>query len=483
MPLRRHLRAGSLTLGSFLLVLSASCSEPDITETGLGVIPAGIIEESFQSSPDSRHVAFIARQNGRQVLYIDGRAGEEFDEIGRVLLADNGRWAHAAIRDRQAFVVRDRRTSGPYERVGAMYLSADGRVLAYPVLEADRRRLVINGREQEWYDDIGPVVGSKDGRLLAYTALLDSQWYVVVGPERHGPFASLGMPVVAEDGSRWACAVEVGDSWALLDNGRLRPERYQRIFLLLLDPDSPGEAMVVTRDDRFMLVRNGRAGPGFEQIEEPVFSPDLAHHAFAAFERDSWRFVADGVAGPGFDAPAGPPVISESGAWAGVGTLDDRAVLFVSGVERSRHDRARVWAISPDGNRVGWTAVEHGSWYAFAGDEQYGPFAGIGKFELSPDGRRSALVANIGRSWVMLLDGERIGPFEAVVASPKFFSPDGRRVAWAVRRGDKQVLYLDGVERGPEYDGIRQVVFDRPDRVSFLALRGDSLFTVTVRGH
>ncbi len=53
-------------------------------------------------------------------------------------------------------------------------------------------------------------------------------------------------------------------------------------------------------------------------------------------------------------------------------------------------------------------------------------------------------------------------------------------LAGAARAG-KKVLVIDGQESGPEYNGIKQVVFARNNRVNFIALRGDTLLAVSRR--
>jgi hypothetical protein len=110
---------------------------------------------------------------------------------------------------------------------------------------------------------------------------------------------------------------------------------------------------------------------------------------------------------------------------------------------------------------------------------RHGPFADVGGLQFSPDGRRSAFAASIGREWVLVVDGEQQGRYDAILAGD-WFSPDSRTVACAVGRRGKQVPVVDGVERGSEYDAIRRLAFAGPDRVNFIAARGDTLLAVTV---
>lgn len=464
------------------VLLGGGCPRTGPAERSLGTMPAGIVEETFQLSPDLRHAAYVVEQGDRQVLFVDGRPGAEFDRIGRVVLAAGGRWAHAAIRGGQGFVVRNGTESGPWERVGALFFTPDGGRLAFPAGEPGRLRLVVNGRPGETYDDIRSLAGSRDGRLLCFTAELDSQWYVVAGGRRFGPYPEVGAPLAAEDGSRWWCVVRDGESWALLDNGEPGPGRYQRIHRFDADPAGRHTLMQVRREGRFHVVHDGRESAGYDQVVPTsfAFTPDVAHYACVVQDGDSWRYLVDGaVQGPGFAAAPGPVKVGAGGRWVGAGAGAGQAVVLVNGEEAGRHDRARVLGLSADGGRAAWAAADGGAWYVVIDGVRHGPFADVGGLQFSPDGRRSAFAASIGREWVLVVDGEQQGRYDAILAGD-WFSPDSRTVACAVGRRGKQVPVVDGVERGSEYDAIRRLAFAGPDRVNFIAARGDTLLAVTV---
>lgn len=473
-------------------LLAGSCSQPEVTETSLGPITEKAAKAHIFTSPHSRHAAYYDWRPPRIVLVIDGRAGPEFERVHDVKLADNGRRAYSALRDGRYFVVHDRGEWGPYESISILLLaSADGRTVAFPSKDSAGSYLVVNGRAGERWDEVGSHVLSPDGRLLCYAAARDGQWFVVAGDSRHGPFAGAGAVVMNDDGSRWSCAVQVGDSWALLTDGRLGAGRYERVLFHRLNPDGPGEALIALEGGRVALVHDGRQGPGCDQIlpQSVKFSPDFRHHAYIARSGDRTLFVADGVEGPVFDAPAGSPVVADGGRWAGVGMVGNQAVVWRDGAELARHERALVFAFSVADGRLAWATGDSGQWFARVGDEwSDGPFHELrGNVKFSPDGRRFAFAANTGRDWVVVADGRRSASYDDFLDCPGlldpqgFFTPDGRHFAYAAQRNGRAVLVIDGKEVGPTYDRIREMVFEGNDRVNFLAVRSGILLAVSRR--
>ena len=105
-----------------------------------------VFDATITYSPDSRHLAYAVKKNGRASVVLDGKAGRPFDGIGAVVFSPGGaRVAYAAQRKLRWCVVADGIPGADYDWIAAA-----------PGFSPNERRLVyvaerftgIAGREQ-----------------------------------------------------------------------------------------------------------------------------------------------------------------------------------------------------------------------------------------------------------------------------------------------------------------------------------------------
>ncbi len=131
---------GAGALAVFLVACSRVVSAPEVTlvtrEVSLGKIHPGVIPESLAVSPDSKHVAYVARRGGKQLVVVDGVEGKEYDRIGQ----------------------------------GTLVFSPDSKRVAYGARRGDKQLVVVDGVEGKEYDGIGQgtLVFSPDSKRVAY---------------------------------------------------------------------------------------------------------------------------------------------------------------------------------------------------------------------------------------------------------------------------------------------------------------------------
>ena len=151
---------------------------------------------------------------------------------------------------------------------------------------------------------------------------------------------------------------------------------------------------------------------------------------------------------------------------------------------------------SPDSKRVAYLAGTSGKQILVvdgkegkAYDETWGVNGEHVVF--SPDGRRVAYVATSGGKRVaywkdsggkqfVVVDGKPGQAYDEIASV--VFSPDSQHVAYGAKVGDKWVVVINGKE-GQRYDNFlfyygRGTIFDSPNSLHYLAVKGDSVYLV-----
>ena len=261
-------------------------------------------------SPDSKHFAYVARKGDKWLVVVDGQQGPEFGGVGLsayggpVFSSDSRHLAYLGGRDKQCFVVLDGHVSPPYESVLVSRLSSlpvlfspDGTRNAYFAKAAGKWRVVVDGKAGDKTYDMVPeeLAFSADGRRLACDAEvrdLDGP----TGPERITGMDAQRPPAeffhcldlaFSPDGSRFAHVAGPGGARCVVVDGNTGPP-YQSIssWSLKFSPDSKrfayGAQILKPGYMKYVMVVDGKAGPGYDSMGEICFSPDSKHSAYRA---------------------------------------------------------------------------------------------------------------------------------------------------------------------------------------------------------
>jgi len=89
-------------------------------------------------------------------------------------------------------------------------------------------------------------------------------------------------------------------------------------------------------------------------------------------------------------------------------------------------------------------------------------------------------VSRVGNKQFVVVDGKEEKQYDGIMKSTPIFSPDSRRVVYAVKAGNKWFVVINGKE-GKQYNGLvrgGRIVFDSPDSLHYLALKGSSIYLV-----
>lgn len=426
----------------------------------------GGIRQQIFFSPDGRRVAYVAMRGEKYVVVVDGVEGPAMDEIeiaAPVFSPDGKRVAYAAKQGRAYVVVADGVAGKPYDYVTSLTFSPDGRRLMYEAKRGDKSFVVTNGAEAADPDRKGvPRFIPGSGREVN-TFERGGKFFVSVDGAEQGPYDDLGNNIeFSEDGRHVLYSAEAG-----------------------------GKAFVVL---------DGAAGKRYDQIEENSYklSPDGRRAAFVA--QDFGRFgdkefaVVDGREGRPYDAVRGLTFgpggrrVAYAGLTFGAGDVT-QGVAVIDGVEGERFDRVgEVFHFSPEGGRVAYFAERTGKKVLVADGRQFAHDE-IANVKFGP-GARLMFAGKRGTRQVVYVDGAGEKEYAAGAAEPAdarhydshddefAFSPDGRRYAYVANQGGREFVVVDGAE-GKQYDDIDDLQFTADGRhVVFAARRGGKSLVV-----
>jgi len=399
------------------------------------------ISESLTVSPDCRHVAYAAEMGDKAFVVLDGEKKKQYDAIGPRTLSfspDSNQMAYAANQGDKYFMIVDGDEGKKYDGIGGKgpIFSPDSKRVAYGAKEGDKYFVVVDGVEGKKYDGAGAPVFSPDSSRVAYGAIADSKYLVVLDEQEGKHYDGVSDPVFSPDSKRLAYVAKEGDTW-----------------FIVLDQEE---------------------GKKYDGLIAPTFSPDSKRLAYRAQVDSEWFVVVDGKEEKKYGGMPDAPII-----------FSPDSTRLAYGVSYGIEQASRIyWKGGKRWDVAKWTFPgfmvvdgKVGKLYAHIA------FASV---TFSPDSKRLAYGAQPPRSdkgWFLVVDGKEQRIYEDI--GPPAFSPDSKLVAYGAGLGDKQFVVLDGKE-GKRYDlvlaiGSGRVTFDSDDSLYYLAMSGNSIYSVHER--
>ena len=275
-------------------------------------------------SPDSRHFAYEAKIGGYWYVFVDGNKSEwavsfynkpvfnadsskvllvevtKDDGVFRQVVTDTG------FKQRKARLVKNPEYvySPDKQRIASVEKSGDTyRVIDFTFNDPDT---VHNG---PWFENVSNLSFSKNGSVLAYLAKKNGKSYLVMNdreeqiPEGMYPWA----PVIRPDLKGAGIVIDAAKKKSRYDitadafvyhafsNAKSTEGRYKECADLTYSSDGRSHAYVAIKNERFLIVVNGKEGPVYDRTITPQFSPDGKFLVYRA-RKDNKRFVvvADG---------------------------------------------------------------------------------------------------------------------------------------------------------------------------------------------
>lgn len=243
-------------------------------------------------SPDSQRIAYwFKRSTGAWTIVLDGqeRIQATADRQGGLVFSpDSTHLAAIARRGKNWQVILDDQAQSKHDAIGANSLtfSPDSSHLVYAVMDDKRWKIIQDGEEYGGYDAIldGSIKFSPDSSRLTYAIKSPSGWHVVLDNQYDRPFvrisaqsmrfspSSTRFAYVAQDQSGFANVIVDGHRWSVSHG----------IEDLAFSPDSASVVWIERHRYQSRLVVDGvRGSYGFSQLvpgASLVFdAPDKLH--------------------------------------------------------------------------------------------------------------------------------------------------------------------------------------------------------------
>ena len=339
-------------------------------------------------SCDGSRVAYVAKQNGKESLVVEGKRGPNFDILplhslvfspdGNTVayLGVNWNVIYVVIGEKRALVQTGGIKAGPLGGLlhetepldlWAPEFSPDGTKVAYPrtrelmlpglpgkmsiaivddksaeykSLEKGEDFTIVLGHSGPEFHEVASPVFSPDGKTVAYTADLHHKSFIVVGGNRGPEFDKVGVPVFSPDGKTVAYGATLHNKWFIVVGDNRGPE-FDKVGVPVFSPDGKTVAYEARLHKEYFIVVGDNRGPKFNAVGLPVFSPDGKTVAYSARltvlysarvkekmkETEKELIVVGDNRGPEFDH-VGVPVFSPEGKKVAYGATQGRELWW-----------------------------------------------------------------------------------------------------------------------------------------------------------
>lgn len=247
-------------------------------------------------SPDGKRLAFRATIGGRHVVVLDGVPGPPCDvALGPVFSSDGGRFAYRAKTGNDCYVVLDGKEGPRFEVVAGLTFATGGRRFAYVGGRAGKQMLVVDtgpkgqqaAKEYLPYDGLGDLAFSPDGRRLGITTQTANRWRAVIDGKEGPPYDGTGRIFFSPDSRRTAYLAGQGGRQFMVIDGVPGPPLDGVGSVFAFSPDGGRFAYAAVRDGQpILMVDHAPYAP----VGLFAFSPDGRHLAHAV-NRPGDKFV------------------------------------------------------------------------------------------------------------------------------------------------------------------------------------------------
>jgi len=400
----------------------------------------------FEVSSRGIHVATVATEGSRAVVYYDGTEGPMFDQIipqdgnhSVVFSPDSSRYAYCARSGNQYVVMVDGKElvrssetqSGLVNDSSCLlgFTSNSRHVFFFSLASVSNpstvtfRRFVFDGKSDP------PNNGDWDTREVAFSPDGDHYAYVWNDPRRQKPWLLVidgkpapyqaGAPVWTNDSKHLYTQRHVPSSneTELLFDGKPLARAFD--FKIHKAPVGDMVVMAITGGSNFhpfsFLVVNGKKVPGSETVERGMihdvfFSPDGKHYAAHCEDISSHHY------------------------------------LIVDGKRSQEYSSIDKVAFTPDSSTLVYMSFANSRSFIVVGQREFGSTIGsVLPPVISPVGNRVAGFLNINGRMNFLLDG-KITPLDGRSGADLTFTPDGAHYAYLLNGSGLDLhLTIDGV--------------------------------------
>ncbi len=441
---------------------SAAGEQVVLRQTLLGPMPDNQMEVSL--SADASRVAVLSSSGTRQVVYIDGNAGQPYSSVQQasppggndspqrsraamlMISPDKTRCAYVATKGpNDAMMVVNHKEGPVFERIATAAFGPQGHRLVYIGTKGGKSYIVIDGTISPPYQQVlaTEMLFSADGQHVGYAAQTAGAggtptWHAVIDGKEQPAFIQVEGLRLSKTGGHFAYIARTANAqeFCVVYDGNAGP-KFQLIQSLVLsddgthcayagcklsDPKAPGRVQWVAMID-------GQEGPAYQQIDTVVLSPDGKHRAYAASDK------------PGSGRPANYAVVD------GKKSLD---YTFCGSF---------TW--SPDSKHIAYVAMNNGKNVVVYDGQEQTAFDQVdhSSLQFTADSKRFGYVATDSTGAHAVIDGKVGQPRQAIEPRSLAFTPDGQHYCFRARTyADWFVIGDDAASPAPEQPVISELV-------------------------
>lgn len=219
----------------------------------------------FTFSLDSKHFAYIVRENDKEFVILDSQKNNEYDFVDHFTFSpDSKRFAYTAYKNHEHFIVLDNQEYKieNCDNIWGLTFSPDGEKFAYAVAVKGDDTAVLNGIKGKEYTRIESLAFSPDSKHFMYKVedkrFKDKGVFVVLDNQEKPEM--LDFPVFSLDGKHVAYTMEKNDKQlVILDDHKNKP--YEEVSSLTFSPDGKHFAYIAKdEDNEYFVVLDNKEG-------------------------------------------------------------------------------------------------------------------------------------------------------------------------------------------------------------------------------
>ncbi|MBI5847158.1 MAG: PD40 domain-containing protein [Nitrospirae bacterium] len=304
-------------------------------------------------SPDSRHIAYEGQIGSTWHMFIDDKKGPGVPVSFQDKATFSGDSSRLLAVENVAGGIALNVTDLSFNRLGARKVRGvpvavnpeKTRIAAVDIINNKQRVIEFSFsrpdivKEGPLYDGVDNLAFNNDGTALTYMAGKGTDFYIVLNGKEEllpkGQFAPL-LPVIRPDKKGVGLFIHGRDGaylhQAFYNDGTAK-NLYKEGADLTYSKDGSRHAYVAIKNERFLIVVNGKEGPVFDRVTLPKFSPDGKYLVYRARQKNK-RFVvvadADGTIlrqHPGYERVF-ETVFTPDGKSVGYGVKDGRKLIW-----------------------------------------------------------------------------------------------------------------------------------------------------------
>ncbi len=224
-------------------------------------------------------IGYLANYQGKLTAVIGHKPGPTFDRIRRLSFSPSQKaFSYIGTTDDLDQLVVNHQIVASFDRIHALLWSADGAAYAAIVQKGRRKRVMVDGADQQPYDEISRLSFSPTGRSLVYQALTkDRQWVVVQDGLEGEPYMDLDELCFSPDGRRTAYFARTkGQGTALVVGGERSPEA-QMAKHLVWSADSKATGHMLYDNGGWFICVNGHIAnkQRYDEVLQPLRYDEL----------------------------------------------------------------------------------------------------------------------------------------------------------------------------------------------------------------